>query len=446
MRHDAPSPVRAGPVRRFERALGQRVHMHPNRLSALKLMLALPLSYVLIRADLGGDTRPLIIALLFGAYAMLDYVDGVVARERKLDTVFGRVFDRVAEVPLLFALAWLTIVRIPVVPLLPKLGLDVLLLVLHARGVGGILHNRLRTATSYISLVALLLLSQGWAPRLVTPDSVQVLLWINTGISLTLVLRRLNILSRSRIADALSISNGACGVMAMIFADRNQLDVSLLLLTLGAALDGMDGAAARRWGGSKWGVYMDDVADGTSYGLAPGFAIWATNRSIDGLMVGGLFSFFVITRLVFFTLNKSSSDPGYFRGVPSPAGGLVAMSSVAMFQGRPLTVGFLVGIACALMVAFDVQHRHLGHALASRRVRAYGVAFVGVLLLSAALGGFRAGVGLVLVTLLVYGFVPSFAAFGRVLAERRATPRRPLPVSPSDPESERDPDLDAPST
>jgi CDP-diacylglycerol--serine O-phosphatidyltransferase len=420
----ATAPVPAGPVRRFERALGQRVTLHPNRLSALKLSLAIPLSVVLLRADLGGQARPLIIALLFGAYATLDYIDGVVARERKLHTAFGRVFDRVAEIPLLFALAWLVVVRLPLVPLLPKLGLDVLLLLLHARGVGGILHNRLRTTTSYISLVALLLFSQGWAERLVTPESVVFLLWINTGISLTLVLRRLNILSRSRIADALSISNGACGVMAMVFADRGQLDVSLLLLTLGAALDGMDGAAARRWGGSKWGVYMDDFADGTSYGLAPGYAIYATNRSFDGALVGGLFAFFVITRLVFFTLNKSGSDPGYFRGVPSPAGGLVAMSSVAMFNGRPLTVGFLVGIACALMVAFDVQHRHLGHALASRRVRAYGVALIGVLFLSAALGGFRAGVGIVLVSLLVYGFVPSFAAFGRVLAERRNSPRR----------------------
>ncbi|MET0341264.1 MAG: CDP-alcohol phosphatidyltransferase family protein [Polyangiales bacterium] len=424
----APSPsgpVRAGPVRRFERALGRRVNLHPNRLSALKLALAIPLALLLLRTHEGDDAaRAVIIAMMFGAYASLDYIDGVVARERKLHTAFGRVFDRVAELPLLFSLAWLNADRLHAVPLSLKLGLDVLLLVLHARGLGGILHNRLRTTTSYLSLVSLLLLSQEWAPRLVTPDFVTALLWINAGISLTLVLRRLHILSRSRIADALSLSNLGCGVMAMIFADRGQLDVSLLMLTLGAALDGMDGAAARRWGGSKWGVYMDDVADGVSYGLAPGFAIYATNRSIEGMVVGGMFAMFVITRLVFFTLNKAGSDPGYFRGVPSPAGGLVAMSSVVMFHGHPILVGFLVGIACALMVAFDVQHRHLGHALASRRVRAYAVAFVAVLVISAALRGFRAGVGLVLITLLVYGFVPSFAAFGRVLAARRSDPPR----------------------
>ena len=31
-----------------------------------------------------GTLRPLVIALLFGSYATLDYIDGVVARERKL--------------------------------------------------------------------------------------------------------------------------------------------------------------------------------------------------------------------------------------------------------------------------------------------------------------------------------------------------------------------------
>src|SRR5690606_19031242 len=121
------------------------------------------------RDDLVDNTRAAVIALMFGAYALLDYVDGVVARERKLHTVFGRVFDRDAEIPILFTLAWLTVGQLAQLPLLLKLGLDVSLLLLHARGVGGILHNRLRTATSYLSLVSLLLLSQGWAPRVVTP-------------------------------------------------------------------------------------------------------------------------------------------------------------------------------------------------------------------------------------------------------------------------------------
>jgi phosphatidylserine synthase len=132
-----------------------------------------------------------------------------------------------------------------------------------------------------------------------------------------------------------------------------------------------------------------------------------------------LYSCFVIARLTFFTLNKSQSDPAYFSGVPSPAGGLTTMSTLALFHARPLAVGFLVGIACTLMVAFDVQHRHLGRALASRRMRAYAALLLVVLVLSAALSGLEAGVSIILVTLLVYGFSPSFAAFRRVLSQRK---------------------------
>jgi hypothetical protein len=76
------------------------------------------------------------------------------------------------------------------------------------------------------------------------------------------------------------------------------------------------------------------------------------------------------------------------------------------------------------MVAFDVQHRHLGRALSSRKMRAYAAAFLAVLALSGTLGGFHAGVTLVLTTLLVYGFSPSIAAFRRALSAK-AEPKGP---------------------
>jgi hypothetical protein len=81
-------------------------------------------------------------------------------------------------------------------------------------------------------------------------------------------------------------------------------------------------------------------------------------------------------------------------------------------------VGFLVGVTCTLMITFDAQHRHLGRALASRRMRAYAAVFLAVLALSAALSGFTTGVAIVLTTLLGYGFSPSIAAFRRVLVSR----------------------------
>lgn len=426
MKAQSPAPTRRRRLRltwlqRFDRSLGRNIATPPAAIVAARLLLSVPIGWLLATDGLAEPTLTVVIAVLLGLSVLLDYVDGVVARRRDTESSGLRVFDRLTDLPLVLTLVWLTFDELDPLAVGAKLALDGVLLVLYARGLGHS-YKRLRATAHYVSLFGLLMLQRRWAPHLVTAELASLLLWVNAGVALTILLRRLEWLSRRRIADALSIGNLVCGVGSMVFASRGNLDIALVLLTLGAALDGMDGAAARRWGGSPIGVYMDDVADGVSYGLAPGFAIYATVGDLEGVVVGSVFAIFVIARLVFFTLNKSASDPAYFNGVPSPAGGLSAMCSLVIFRERPLLVGFLVGIACTLMVAFDVQHRHLGRALASRKMRAYAAALLIVLALSAALGGFRAGVGLVLMTLLLYGFSPSMAAFRRVLDERSSRP------------------------
>lgn len=419
----ARSETDAESLRRMDRFLAEHVKLPPVAIIGIRLVLSLPVAAALYLNALDTNLRVAVLASFFIVFMALDYLDGTLARIRDQDTPALRVLDRLTDLPVLLALVFVNYPLLTPSAVELKLALDLVLLVLYVRGLGSN-YKRLRATTGYVSLFGLLMLSQGWAPKLVTPELVSLLLWINAGVSLTIVLRRLKWLSRKRIADALSLGNLACGVLAMHYAARHRLDVSLLLLTLGAALDGMDGAAARRWGGSPLGVYMDDIADGVSYGLAPGFAIYAVSPQPEGAIIGGLFALFVIARLIFFTLNKADSDPGYFHGVPSPAGGITTMSTLVLFSQRPLLVGFLVGITCTLMVAFDVQHRHLGRALASRRMRAYAALFLAVLALSAALRGFEAGVALVLTTLLAYGFSPSIAAFRRVLMSRDSNPAR----------------------
>ena len=196
--------------------------------------------------------------------------------------------------------------------------------------------------------------------------------------------------------------------------------MSLLLLALGAGLDGLDGAAARRWGGSCVGVYMDDLADAVSYGLAPGYALYAVLGGLEGALFGALYACFVVARLVFFTLDKRTSDPNLFRGVPSTVGAIVTLSALVLMAEHALAVGFFVGVACALMVSFDVRHRHLGRALARREVRAFALVYVLAIALGAALGGLDLAVALVLASSLAYGFLPSLLAFWHVLTRARA--------------------------
>ena len=71
-----------------------------------------------------------------------------------------------------------------------------------------------------------------------------------------------------------------------------------------AICDGLDGAAARRFGGTRFGVLADDVADAISYGVAPAIAVAIATSGIEGTAVGVVYGTLTLTRLVFFTLRK----------------------------------------------------------------------------------------------------------------------------------------------
>ena len=195
-------------------------------------------------------------------------------------------------------------------------------------------------------------------------------------------LYNLRVLQLRFIADALSGANLLCGLISMFFAARGRLEFSLLFLMLGAAFDGFDGAAARKFGGTRWGVYSDDAADAVNYGIAPGVALGLTLHGLQGLVLGLFYTVFTLSRLVFFTLNKTESDPNFFSGVPSTMGGLITICSLILFPGYPALVGLMVGVACVLMVSFDTHYRHLGRALAAHRRAFFGMPFLLILLLA----------------------------------------------------------------
>jgi phosphatidylserine synthase len=223
------------------------------------------------------------------------------------------------------------------------------------------------------------------------------------------------------LADALSAGNLLCGIASIGWAFAGRYELSLGALLFGAVLDGLDGLAARRFGGTPIGVYADDVADGVNYGIAPGVALACALEGDAGTFVGAFFAVFTISRLVYFTLVVDSGDPRFFPGVPSTIGGLAALSSILVFPQQPALIGLVVGIACAQMVSFKTHYRHLGRALASRemprRVAAVGFA---VLVLGGLSFGARGASAIILVASFAYGLLPSLLGFRAALIARRA--------------------------
>ena len=416
-----------------EQRLGHAVGVHPHVLSALKLVVVTPLlALVMLQIKVlpGGLTLAVLLFLLFCA---LDALDGVVARVRGLQTVLGRVLDRVCDLPLLLLIAWFAIDVLPGALLAARLALDAVLLLLFALK-GRSTENRIRTSLSAATLLAMLLLSQGAGAPFVSREVVEALLVVHIAFSSFIGLVNAGALRKQFIADGLSLMNAVCGAFSIALALQGQPAWCLLLLLVGAGFDGLDGAAARKWGGTRFGVLADDIADGISYALAPAVAVAVVVDGAAGVVIGAAYAVFTIGRLVFFTLNKGSTDddPRFFRGVPSTIGGVVALCAAILYADEPALVGFLCGVAVVLMVGFDSAYRHLGRVLFGLRREKQLIAISAALLLlaSSVLAGPQVGAAILLGLSLLYGFLPQIARFHQAI-QARSSSSPPASSSPS---------------
>lgn len=422
-------PRRPQWVTHLDAWLADVVVVHPNWLSGARLLVVAPLLVLGLRQARALPTNPWLIASLFLAYVGLDYLDGVAARRQRVEAESGRLLDKLAALPVLLGLCALCYDCLPVPLLGARIGLEVVLIALFVLGRGGRRSGRLRTGLEYTTLLAMLMVSEGWAPKLLTPRLVTWLLAINVAFTSVVVLTALKVLQKRFIADALSAANLLCGIASIRFSFADRFDLALLFLMIGGTFDGFDGAAARRWGGTKFGVYSDDLADAINFGLAPAVALWLLFDSWESAIVAGFYLFFTWGRLVYFTLNKAYSDPSQFAGVPSPAAALLTMCGVVLFATKPLLVGLVVGVACVLMFSFDTNWRHVGRAMGTNRRIIYGMpVFLLSLLLGYVLWGLYVPVTLMLLAMLIYGFLPSIMHFYQVICRWKADrPRQPAP-------------------
>jgi len=394
-------------VTALEERLAKALPAHPKTISSIKFVIVFLLYVSLPNRPYGGTGRHWLVFALFLLFALLDYLSGVVARAKGEEKSFGRALDRVSDFPLTLALCYYNIGTLPAILLVLKILIDFLLLVLYLMRRGSP-KNRFRTGINYATFLAMLFVYKGIGARIFVPETVSYQLIANIVYLSVAALYNLNVIQKRFIADCLSGANLLCGVFSMVFAARGRLEISLMFLMLGAAFDGFDGAAARRWGGTRWGVYSDDIADAINYGLAPGFALWKTMPGLEGWVLGPFFVLFTWSRLLFFTLNKTSSDPNYFRGVPSTIGGLVTLCSLVLFMNYPAILGLMVGVACVQMVSFDTNYRHLGRALSDHREAFFGMPFLLIILIGGErLYGVWAPVTMILAACLGYGFRPT---------------------------------------
>ncbi len=180
---------------RFERTLGKAVPVHPHVVSGLKLAVVAPLLIAAWPRDGELGVNPIATLSMLLLFAAFDYLDGVVARARDLESRVGRVLDRVTDYPLLIGLSWFSADVVPLILVATKLVLDGTLLVLFLLGRGST-QNRLRTLLSTAAVFSLLFLGQGWAQSWVRPWLVNGILGANITLSAAVMAFNLDWLPR----------------------------------------------------------------------------------------------------------------------------------------------------------------------------------------------------------------------------------------------------------
>jgi CDP-diacylglycerol--serine O-phosphatidyltransferase len=169
------------------------------------------------------------------------------------------------------------------------------------------------------------------------------------------------------IPNVLTVCALCAGLTAVRFAFLGQWEHAIWAITIAGIFDGLDGRAARYFGGtSKFGAELDSLSDFVSFGVAPGVVIylWSARGLGDAGWIAAMF-FAVCCALRLARFNTMLGDPNpppwarfFFVGVPAPAGAglavlplLLTFETGAEFFSRPWFTAATLVLVGVLMVS-----------------------------------------------------------------------------------------------
>jgi len=177
----------------------------------------------------------------------------------------------------------------------------------------------------------------------------------------------LGALGKVGIADVLTMSNGACGLLAIYLLLTQDRDITLgsALVLLGFVFDGADGWAARRWGTEHdLGRQLDSASDAITFCAAPAvMAFVVFHVGVEEALViatAALMASLGWVRLYRFTTTGWRLP--HFRGLATPAMAFLAIMVCHILNperwdgnAAPLA-GVLVLLAASALMVLPVRY------------------------------------------------------------------------------------------
>jgi CDP-diacylglycerol---serine O-phosphatidyltransferase len=297
---------------------------------------------------------------IFTFAAILDGVDGVVARSCNLATPWGETLDPLCDkltyLPPLVGFAYLDIMSIDLVWILVGVELAgqffaryVLSLIKYSVAANNF--GKIKAIICF-SLVIYCGLLDGNSGVIDMGDEV-----LTACIILSVASVICKFIPNRLYADILSTLNFFCGVASLFLTHNHHFAWAIFAIIVGQLFDLFDGRMAEKHGGTKYGPYLDDIADFVSFGLSPAYVI--TLAGGKWAWIFGLIYFCgVAYRLIrFVSVDKKRTDLPYgiFNGLPSPAGALVVLGAALVVPADYLW------IVAMFSVGFMVSHIRFAH-------------------------------------------------------------------------------------
>lgn len=329
--------------------------LHPNAICYWRTAMALVGFYLYFYSS-----HQSLAIIIFTFAAILDGVDGVVARECNLVSTWGEsldpLCDKLTYLPPLIGFAYMGIIlpsliwALVVVELFGQFFARKILAYLKF-SVAANNFGKIKAIICFGLVIYCALLDEN--PEYVNMGD-EVLVACITLSSASVVFK---FIPNRLYADILSTLNFACGIASLIMTHNRHFAWAIQAIIIGQLFDLFDGRMAVKHGGTKYGPYLDDIADFVSFGLSPAYVIWQSGGQYAWLF-GLIFISGVAYRLIrFVVVDKKRTDlpEGIFNGLPSPAGALIVL-------GASLVVSpAMLWAASALSVGLMVSHVRFAH-------------------------------------------------------------------------------------
>ena len=387
--------------------IGKHWYYHPNAICIWRVLIGLSGTMLYFLAELHT-----LGVFLFTFSAVLDGVDGLIARRCDLTTPFGEELDPLCDKmtylpPLFFFAYWgpLSVAAVWTLLITELIGQFLVRYIIKRFTRFSVAANnfgKIKAVLCFALIIYCALIEDGFR----MPELSNYILY--ACIILSISSSVFKTISNRFYADILSILNLSCGVTGVCLVFQGRYVYAAIAILAGQIFDLFDGRMAEKHGGTKFGPWLDDIADLVSFGFCPGLLIASKgNFEIPSFIFGMIYIMaigFRLWRYVTHDKYDNSLPPGIFNGLPSPAGAIVVLGASLFWEN--LWIIWAVICLTSILLVSHIRFVHFGRVILQRIPRTFIIllGFVIVFIIAYLLKARDSGMlgGMLLVSFFIY--------------------------------------------